>query len=100
MPYLVELSVRADRDLAHIFESIHASTSETAHRWFRQLCAAIGSLSEMPERCPFTQENREERHLLFGDKRDVYRIVFRIDVRRRRVVVKHIFHSARYKSNR
>jgi hypothetical protein len=54
----------------------------------------------MPERCPFTQENREERHLLFGDKRDVYRIVFRIDVRRRRVVVKHIFHSARYKSNR
>lgn len=95
MPHLVELSVRAERDLVRVFESIDGANSEPARRWYRGLFTAIGSLSEMPERCPVTPESDRHRHLLYGNYPDVYRIIFKIDNRQHKVVINHIRHGAR-----
>jgi plasmid stabilization system protein ParE len=95
MAYKVEISARAERDLVRIFGFIEAETSDPARRWFRELYVAIRSLSEMPERCPRTSESESHRHLLYENSPDVYRIIFRIDSRRGRVLVKHIHHGAR-----
>ena len=48
----------------------------------------------MPRRSPRTSESRKVRCLLFGKHRDVYRILYEIDERNRRVIVLHIRHGA------
>ncbi|MFM9902992.1 MAG: type II toxin-antitoxin system RelE/ParE family toxin [Pyrinomonadaceae bacterium] len=53
-----------------------------AEKWLWQIVHCITSLSHMPERCPVSDETSafdvEVRHLLCGDKRHVYRILFSI----------------------
>jgi toxin ParE1/3/4 len=95
MAYLVRIASRAERDLASLYEEINASDSAAARLWYRGLKQAILSLAEKPNRCAVTPENRKLRHLLYGDKPYVYRIIYRVDGRRRQVDVLHIRHGAR-----
>ena len=95
MAFLVNLTARAQRDLASLYGEINAQESGTAWVWYRGLREAILSLEEMPNRCPATPERARLRHLLYGHKPHVYRIIFRVLERQKRVDVLHIRHAAR-----
>jgi toxin ParE1/3/4 len=95
MQYLVRLSDRALRDLESIYEFIHADSSESALAWSNGLTEAINSLERFPERGSLTPENKDLRHLLFGKKPDIYRIIYAVDKRRNAANVLHIRHAAR-----
>jgi toxin ParE1/3/4 len=95
MTYKVEMTSRAQRDYTGLFLEINAQDSPTAVKWHHKLSKAILSLTEMPERCPAIRENARLKHLLYGRKPNVYRIIFRILEREKRVQVIHIRHAAR-----
>jgi len=98
MAFRVEITEDAERDGNGILEwliSHHAG--DTGLRWFQGLQEAIATLSDLPERCPLAPENKnfpfEVRHLLYGRKPHVYRIVFTIEGDT--VYILHIRHGRR-----
>jgi len=98
MAYLVELTLRAERDLEYLYQRIAADDSTAAARWFNGLEEAIYTLERLPRRCPVAPESRKTRrrlrHLLYGAKRDVYRVIYEIDEPHKLVQVLTIRHSA------
>jgi plasmid stabilization system protein ParE len=94
MPYLVSFTVRAERDLAILYTEIDAENSKTAWKWYRGLRKAILSLEELPNRCPVTPEDSQLRHLLYGRKPHLYRVIYRILEPEKCVDVLHIRHGA------
>ena len=97
MEFQVRLSARALRDLDAIYAGIQAYSSAQARSWFEALSDRILSLNRHPERGAHTPERKRLRHLLFGKKPDVYRIIYAIDQSRLLVDVLHIRHAARSK---
>jgi plasmid stabilization system protein ParE len=98
MAFRVEYSSQAEADLDGILEwLISQSAGEAGLHWFEGLEKAVASLSEMPQRCPLAPENRsfpfEVRHLLYGRRPHVYRVIFRVidDV----VYILHVWHGRR-----
>ncbi len=84
MAFRVEITQEAEADSVAILEwLISRRAGDTGLRWFQGLERAIESLSSMPERCSLAPENAahpfEVRHLLYGRKPHVYRVVFTID---------------------
>lgn len=98
MAYLVELTLRAERDLDYLYQRISTDDSATAARSFNVLERAIYTLERLPRRCPLAPESKKTkrrlRHLLYGAKRDVYRVIFEIDEPRKLVRVLTIRHTA------
>ena len=98
MAYLVELTLRAERDLDDLYQRISADDSAAAARWFNGLEKAIYTLERMPRRCPIAHESKKAkrrlRHLLYGAKRDVYRVIFEINESHKAVRVLTIRHAA------
>ncbi len=95
MPYLVRLADRALRDLENIYQSVATDESSHAFAWFNRFAEAIYSLERLPDRGAVTDKNRQVRHLLFGKKPHVYRIIYKGGKRDRIVDVLHIRHCAR-----
>jgi toxin ParE1/3/4 len=95
MAYLVKTTSRSERDLANLYREINAEHSDAALKWYRGLKAAVLSLEEQPNRCPVTPENDKYRHLLYGNKPHIYRVIFRVLEKQKRVEVLHIRHGAR-----
>jgi toxin ParE1/3/4 len=95
MAYEVRLARRALSDLRHIYGSIEAETSDAADTWFRGLESAIFSLETDPSRSPITPERPNLRHLLYGNKPHIYRILYSINEDERVVNVAQIRHGAR-----
>ncbi|MGH9453417.1 MAG: type II toxin-antitoxin system RelE/ParE family toxin [Terriglobia bacterium] len=95
MAYRVNLSARAERDLAQLYEDVNAGQSGAALRWYRGLKDAILSLEEQPDRCPVTLENHKLRHLLYGGKPHIYRVIYRVLEKEKQVEVLHIRPGAR-----
>jgi toxin ParE1/3/4 len=95
MAYRVNLTSRAQRDLAYIYRAIDAEHSDAALIWYRGLRQAILSLEEHPNRCPVTPENDKLRHLLYGNKPHIYRSIYRVLETQKQVDVLHIRHGAR-----
>jgi plasmid stabilization system protein ParE len=98
MAFRVEYSAEAEADLDSILEwLISQYAGEAGLRWFEGLEEAVASLSKMPLRCPLAPENKrftfEVRHLLYGHKPHVYRIIFTIEGER--IVILHIWHGRR-----
>jgi toxin ParE1/3/4 len=97
MTFRVEVTAEAQRDADSILEWLLSHAGETGMRWFAALEDAITSLAEFPQRCPLAPENRvvpfEVRHLLYGRKPHVYRILFTVDGGM--VYVLHIRHGRR-----
>ena len=98
MTFRVETTAAAEHDADTILDwllSEHAR--DTGMRWFLALQEAIASLAEFPERCPLAPEKAafpfEVRHLLYGRKPHVYRILFTIE--EQTVYVLHIRHGRR-----
>jgi plasmid stabilization system protein ParE len=98
MAYLVELTLRAERDLEYLYQRISANDSPAAARWFNELEEAIYTLERLPRRCPVAPESRKAkrrlRQLLYGAKRDVYRVIYEIAESRKVVRVLTIRHAA------
>jgi plasmid stabilization system protein ParE len=95
MAYLVEITPRAERDLTSLYVDINATDSERARQWYLGFTEAILGLAEMPNRNPITPENKRLRHLLYGRKPHVYRAIFRLRNKARRVEILHIRHGGR-----
>ena len=95
MAYVVSLAARAERDLAGIYEHIRAPDSAVALRWFKGLRRAIFTLQEHPDRCVVTPESKKVRHLLYGHKPRIYRVIYLVAEDEKRVYVLHIRHGAR-----
>ena len=95
MTFRVELTARAARDLGFIYRSINAEDSSQARAWFNGLEKAVSSLEELPARGAVTPEDEGLRHLLYGKKPDVYRVIYAVDQPSRVVTVVHIRHRAR-----
>jgi len=97
MAYLVKITSRAEHDLAGLYEKINAEHSDAALEWYRGLKVAIFSLEEQPNRCPVTRKRDKLRHLLYGHKAHIYRVIYRVLERQKHVEVLHIRHGARRK---
>ena len=95
MGYRVKITPRAERDLGRIYHWIQALDSDSAAKWYWGLKDAIGTLRENPKRCPVTPENRNLRQLLYGNRANVYRVIYRVVEKRKEVDIVHIRHSAR-----
>jgi plasmid stabilization system protein ParE len=99
MAYAVELTLRAERDLDDLYEYLSAEQSAVARRWFNGLEKAIFTLERFPRRCPRAPEARRAsrplRQLFYGNRPDVYRILYEIDEPRQIVWVLTIRHGAR-----
>jgi toxin ParE1/3/4 len=100
MAYLVSFTARAGRDLADLYGEIDAQDSPAAQRWYRGLKHAILSLRERPNRTPATPESKRLRHLLYGNKPHIYRVIYRVIEKWRQVEVLHIRHGARQRFKR
>ena len=98
MAYLVELTLRAERDLDDLYQRISADDSAAAAGSFNGLEKAIYTLERMPRRCPIARESKKAkrrlRHLLYGAKRDVYRVIFEINESHKAVRILTIRHAA------
>jgi plasmid stabilization system protein ParE len=92
--YRVNLAQRAERDLDLLYEAIGAEQTAAALQWYQGLKRAVFSLEENPLRCPITPEDKRFRHLLFGKKPHVYRVIYRVVLKTRTVHVLHIRHGA------
>jgi toxin ParE1/3/4 len=97
MAYLIRIAARAERDLASLYEEINATESEAAHRWYLGLKRAILSVAKHPNRSSVTPENKRLRHLLYGHKPNIYRVIYKVNERLKQVDVVHIRHGARRK---
>jgi toxin ParE1/3/4 len=95
MAYLVNITLRGERDLARIYEWINANDSDVALEWYHGFKQAILSLEEQPNRCPVTAEDDKLRHLLYGNKPHIYRAIYRVLEKHKQVEVLHIRHGAR-----
>jgi len=99
MAYIVEFAARAARDLEILYLTKNAAESLAAADWFNRLEQAVQTLETHPNRCPVAPEarklERKLRHLLFGARPHVYRVIYEIDERRRTVWVLTIRHGAR-----
>jgi toxin ParE1/3/4 len=99
MAYRVELTARAASDLEALYLEKNAAESSDAARWYNGLEEAVYTLEAHPHRCPSAPEarkvKRQPRHLLYGAKPHVYRVIFEVDERRHILWVLTIRHGAR-----
>jgi mRNA-degrading endonuclease RelE of RelBE toxin-antitoxin system len=79
----------------------NAAESQMASQWYQGLEEAVYALAIYPDRCPIAPEagklRRELRHLLYGKKPHVYRVIYQVDERRQTVWVLTVRHGARWK---
>jgi plasmid stabilization system protein ParE len=99
MAYLVEFAARAVRDLETLYVEKNAAESNAAARWYNGLEQAVYALALYPYRCHIVPEarraKRKLRHLLYGNKPHVYRVIYEVDEKRQVVWVLTIRHGAR-----
>ena len=95
MAYAVSLTARAERDLDEIYEHLRAAESAAIRRWFENLKRTIFTLQEHPNRCAVTPESKKIRHLLYGHKPRICRVIYLVVEDEKRVYILHIRHGAR-----
>jgi plasmid stabilization system protein ParE len=99
MAYLVSLAAPAETDVDAAFERIREAAPLHAEKWLKGLFEAIFSLQMSPTRCPIIPEANElaypVRHLLFGEGRGIYRIIFDIREDEQHVRILRVWHSSR-----
>ena len=99
MAYRVEVTERATRDLDALYVEKNASVSPAAARWYKRLEEAVSALQSYPHRCPLAPEagrsRRRLRHLLYGRKPHIYRVIYEIDEHKQLVTMLTIRYCAR-----
>ena len=98
MGYQVVLADTAKADANRIYEWVVERAPLRGSEWFEELIDRLFSLEELPYRCTLAREaetaKREIRRLLFGKRRGVYRILYKVAEARKTVWVLHIRHGA------
>jgi toxin ParE1/3/4 len=98
MAYRVELTMRAERELEDLYDRISAEDSADAANWFNGLQDAIFSLERLPRRCPIAPEGkiwgRTLRHLTYGAKPNVHRVIYEINEVRKLIWIRTVRHGA------
>jgi len=56
---------------------------------------AILDLEDLPFRCPVTPESDRFRPLLYGTKPHIYRVIYAVEEKKKRVEILHVRHGAR-----
>jgi toxin ParE1/3/4 len=101
MAYHVEFADRAARDLESLYVEKNAAESQAASRWYSGLEEAVFALAAFPNRCSAAPESRKMRrklrHLLYGKKPHIYRVIYEVNERQQVVWVLHIRHGGRRK---
>jgi plasmid stabilization system protein ParE len=98
MTYRLRVTAQAvgDADEAYAWIAEHASPAQ-AERWYQGLFKQMETLTRHPSRCPLAAESPrfpfEIRQLLYGKRKNKYRILFTI--RNDDVVVLYVHHGAR-----
>ncbi len=98
MTYRLRVTARAvgEADEAYVWIAEHLSPAQ-AERWYQGLFKQMETLTRQPSRCPLAAENPkfpfEIRELLYGKRKNKYRIIFTI--RNDDVVVLYVHHGAR-----
>jgi toxin ParE1/3/4 len=87
------MASRAERDLVYLDDEINTQHSDAARRWYLGLKEAILRLEEAPQRCPVTRKSDKLRHLLYGHRPHIYRVLEKTQ----QVEVLHIRHGTRRK---
>ena len=95
MTYKVKILSRAKQDLVDVYDQIHAESVDAARTWYRMLTQTIQSLKTKPHRCPVTTEDKNLRHLLYGNRPHIYRVIYHIREKQNEVAILHIRHGAR-----
>jgi toxin ParE1/3/4 len=95
MAYLVKITERAERDLAELYEQINAAYSGAARKWYFGLKKAVLALEQHPNRCPRIRESQKLRHLLYGRKPHIYRVIYRVLEKKKQVEILHLRHGAK-----
>jgi plasmid stabilization system protein ParE len=97
MTYRVHIQPSAEADLENAYQWIARDAPLAAARWYKGLVEALDTLHVFPERCPLAPEDRAFpetiRQLLYGRRRQRYRILFTIEADR--VEILHIRHGSR-----
>lgn len=82
MGYRVDVTAPAEGEIFEAASYIARFSPDAADRWLTGLAQKLRSLEAMPRRCALASESREFetelRQLLFGRRRNAYRIIFRI----------------------
>ena len=80
--YRVALGPIALDDLEQAYQYAANRDPVAAARWYRRFIIALQTLSERPDRCPLSPENRrspvELRDFLFGKRPYVFRVIYTI----------------------
>lgn len=83
MRYKVAIMPSAKADIFEIRTWLLENAPEKAEVWLWRCSEAATSLSKYPLRCRISEESAafdmEVRELLFGDKRNVYRMLFAVE---------------------
>jgi plasmid stabilization system protein ParE len=96
MAYSIQVSPLARKDIIETGDYIRDKIDqERATRWKNELLKAIGSLSEMPKRCPVADESRDVGLELRELHHKPHRIIFTIDEPAQAVQILRVYHSAR-----
>ena len=98
MKYRIVVTTRARTDAVDAFRWFAERSPAAAARWYAGLQKAIDTLKQNPERHPVAEEESEQfgvtmRHLLYGRRRGVYRLLF--SVHGDTVTLHYVRHSAR-----
>jgi plasmid stabilization system protein ParE len=83
MVYRISIQRRALAEMNSAYRWIEEREPVYAARWLARLHRKIETLTRNPQRCPFAEESEvlgfELRELLFGRRRNVYRILFTVE---------------------
>jgi plasmid stabilization system protein ParE len=72
----------AQQEMEAAYEWIAGRALLTAARWYNGLLQVLKSLADNPQRCPLAPEDEyfpeEIRNLLYGRRKNIYRVIFTI----------------------
>ena len=93
MTYRVDFTRRAHRDLDTLYGHISAAGSPGAAKWFNRLQETVSLLETTPLMGKVTREDADAREIIYGNKPHLYRIIYRVRERERRIVIVTIRHG-------
>jgi plasmid stabilization system protein ParE len=99
MRYRLKISADAADDIRRAYDFIERYSPVAATRWREGLFERLSILTDSPQRWPLAPEadafKEPIRQLLYGKRRHVYRILYRVDDAGGFVEIAYVRHSAR-----
>jgi toxin ParE1/3/4 len=98
MVFRVRLMPEAADEAERLYWRLIEQSPMHGQQWYNSLIVALDSLATNPARCPLAPDPALRalriRHLLYGKKPHIYRILFQISEDQETVEILHIRHGA------